>query len=129
MRCASTRVLPEPAPATMSSGEPACSTAARCCGLRSTGAVPARGRNAGAVDSGEAGASIAGMSPPAYEPAPTHRPGRADAGCSTDVERPRRLGGVTSTVGFRPTREDERILREAARPGETKSDVLRRALR
>lgn len=36
---------------------------------------------------------------------------------------------MTSTVGFRPTREDERILREAARPGETKSDVLRRALR
>ena len=29
MRCVSTRVLPEPAPATMSSGEPECTTAAR----------------------------------------------------------------------------------------------------
>lgn len=33
------------------------------------------------------------------------------------------------TIGFRPTSEDERILREAARPGETTSDTLRRALR
>ncbi len=31
MRWVSTRVLPEPAPATMSSGEPACTTAAACC--------------------------------------------------------------------------------------------------
>ncbi|CAM5726580.1 hypothetical protein SMICM304S_10105 [Streptomyces microflavus] len=30
MRWVSTRVLPEPAPATMSSGDPACTTAARC---------------------------------------------------------------------------------------------------
>lgn len=36
---------------------------------------------------------------------------------------------MTNTVGFRPTRDDERILREAARPGENTSDVLRRALR
>lgn len=34
-----------------------------------------------------------------------------------------------STIGFRPTDEDERILREAARPGESTSDTLRRALR
>lgn len=34
-----------------------------------------------------------------------------------------------STIGFRPTAEDERILQEAARPGETTSDTLRRALR
>ena len=33
MRWVSTRVLPEPAPATMSSGDPSCRTAARCCGL------------------------------------------------------------------------------------------------
>ena len=33
MRCASTRVLPDPAPATMSSGVPSWTTAARCCGL------------------------------------------------------------------------------------------------
>ncbi|MGO1319834.1 MAG: hypothetical protein ACTII7_05425 [Galactobacter sp.] len=34
-----------------------------------------------------------------------------------------------SSIGFRPTSEDERILREAARPGESTSDTLRRALR
>lgn len=33
------------------------------------------------------------------------------------------------SIGFRPTNEDERILREAAKPGETTSDTLRRALR
>src|SRR5437879_5089064 len=36
MRLVSTLVLPEPAPATTSSGDPLCSTAARCCGLRSS---------------------------------------------------------------------------------------------
>src|SRR6202034_3709102 len=34
IRWVSTRVLPEPAPATISSGPPAWVTAARCCGLR-----------------------------------------------------------------------------------------------
>ncbi|HMS74809.1 hypothetical protein [Gordonia sp. (in: high G+C Gram-positive bacteria)] len=34
-----------------------------------------------------------------------------------------------STIGFRPTAEDERILRTAARTGESTSDTLRRALR
>lgn len=34
-----------------------------------------------------------------------------------------------STIGFRPTAEDERILRQAAHPGESTSDTLRRALR
>ena len=33
------------------------------------------------------------------------------------------------TLRFRPTVEDERTLREAARAGESTSDVLRRALR
>lgn len=33
------------------------------------------------------------------------------------------------SIGFRPTPEDERILREAAKPGESTSDTLRRALR
>ena len=46
MRWASTRVLPEPAPATMSSGPPSCSTASRCCGLSptssSSGSAPGR---------------------------------------------------------------------------------------
>lgn len=36
---------------------------------------------------------------------------------------------MSSMIGFRPTAEDERILREAARPGESTSDTLRRALR
>lgn len=33
------------------------------------------------------------------------------------------------SIGFRPTHDDERILREAAQPGESTSDTLRRALR
>lgn len=32
------------------------------------------------------------------------------------------------SIGFRPTADDERILREARRPGESTSDTLRRAL-
>lgn len=36
---------------------------------------------------------------------------------------------MTTTIGFRPTPEDEQILKRAARPGETTSDTLRRALR
>lgn len=36
---------------------------------------------------------------------------------------------MATTIGFRPTPEDERILREAARPDESTSDTIRRALR
>jgi len=36
---------------------------------------------------------------------------------------------VTTTIGFRPTGDDQRILRSAARPGETTTDTIRRALR
>ena len=36
---------------------------------------------------------------------------------------------MPASIGFRPTPEDERILRETARPGESTSDTLRRALR
>lgn len=36
---------------------------------------------------------------------------------------------ATTTIGFRPTAEDERILREAPRPGESTTETLRRALR
>ena len=36
---------------------------------------------------------------------------------------------MPSSIGFRPTEDDERILREATRPGESMSDTLRRALR
>ena len=36
---------------------------------------------------------------------------------------------MPAPIGFRPTVDDERILRDAARPGESTSDTLRRALR
>lgn len=36
---------------------------------------------------------------------------------------------MPAPIGFRPTPDDERILREAAQPGEGTSDTLRRALR
>ncbi|MFC7620997.1 hypothetical protein [Microlunatus sp. GCM10028923] len=36
---------------------------------------------------------------------------------------------MTATIGFRPTAEDEQIIRAAMRTGERKSDVIRRALR
>ncbi|WP_343577818.1 hypothetical protein [Mycobacterium sp.] len=36
---------------------------------------------------------------------------------------------MPASIGFRPTQDDERILREAAWPGESTSDTLRRALR
>jgi hypothetical protein len=36
---------------------------------------------------------------------------------------------VTRTIGFRPTDEDERIIREAMRDDERTADVIRRALR
>ncbi|MDN5805211.1 MAG: hypothetical protein L0H26_11600, partial [Microlunatus sp.] len=54
----------------------------------------------------------------------------ADAGtCRTFVERLDYARGMPAQIGFRPTSDDERILREAAQPGETVSDTLRRALR
>ncbi|MEV6861064.1 hypothetical protein AB0M44_08670 [Streptosporangium subroseum] len=34
-----------------------------------------------------------------------------------------------ATIGFRPTEEDERIIKTAMRGGERTSDVIRRALR
>ena len=36
---------------------------------------------------------------------------------------------MRGSIGFRPTAEDERILHEAGRPGESTTDTLRRALR
>ena len=36
---------------------------------------------------------------------------------------------VATTIGFRPTEEDERIIKAAMRPDERTSDVIRRALR
>ncbi len=39
------------------------------------------------------------------------------------------MGAMPTSIGFRPTPDDERILREAGQPGESTSDTLRRALR
>jgi hypothetical protein len=39
------------------------------------------------------------------------------------------LGVMTRTIGFRPTDEDDRIIREAMRDDERTADVIRRALR
>ena len=36
---------------------------------------------------------------------------------------------MASTIGFRPNADDERILKDAARPGESRTETLRRALR
>jgi Arc/MetJ-type ribon-helix-helix transcriptional regulator len=36
---------------------------------------------------------------------------------------------MAATIGFRPTDEDERIIKAAMRPDERTSDVIRRALR
>ena len=36
---------------------------------------------------------------------------------------------MASSIGFRPTEEDERIIKAAMRPDERTSDVIRRALR
>jgi antitoxin ParD1/3/4 len=36
---------------------------------------------------------------------------------------------MATTIGFRPTAEDERIITTAMRDGERTSDVIRRALR
>jgi hypothetical protein len=36
---------------------------------------------------------------------------------------------MATTIGFRPTSEDERIIKAAMRPDERTSDVIRRALR
>jgi hypothetical protein len=36
---------------------------------------------------------------------------------------------MAGTIGFRPTEEDERIIKAAMRPDERTTDVIRRALR
>lgn len=36
---------------------------------------------------------------------------------------------MATSIGFRPTPDDARILRETGKPGESTSDTLRRALR
>jgi antitoxin ParD1/3/4 len=49
--------------------------------------------------------------------------------CATLVEQVRYRGRMARTIGFRPTEEDERIIRAAMRDDEHTSDVIRRALR
>lgn len=39
------------------------------------------------------------------------------------------ITGMSRTIGFRPTEDDERIIREAIRDDERTADVIRRALR
>ncbi len=39
------------------------------------------------------------------------------------------IAPVSKTIGFRPTEDDERIIREAMREDERTADVIRRALR
>ena len=39
------------------------------------------------------------------------------------------IASVSKTIGFRPTEDDERIIREAMRDDERTADVIRRALR
>lgn len=39
------------------------------------------------------------------------------------------LASMAASIGFRPTEEDERIIKAAMRPDERTSDVIRRALR
>ncbi len=56
------------------------------------------------------------------------RPPRARR-CTTIVEQNGIVRDVATSIGFRPTPDDERILREAAQPGESTSETLRRALR
>jgi Arc/MetJ-type ribon-helix-helix transcriptional regulator len=36
---------------------------------------------------------------------------------------------MPATIGFRPTEEDEKIINAAMRSGESRTDVIRRALR
>ena len=48
--------------------------------------------------------------------------------CSSSVEHPCSVACMGRTIGFRPTEDDERIIREARHAGEGTSDVLRRAL-
>lgn len=47
----------------------------------------------------------------------------------TPVKRRWYSGTMATTIGFRPTDEDERIIKAAMRPDERTSDVIRRALR
>src|SRR6478735_8871931 len=92
MRRVRTRVLPEPAPATTSSGAPACVTAARWGSLR-----PSRsGWSRCSKRAWSAGASMGLMSAPAYAPGATDRsapvwagsePGRGPVGARSGVHR------------------------------------------
>lgn len=47
----------------------------------------------------------------------------------TGVAHGANLSCMAATIGFRPTEEDARIIKDAMRGGEGTSDVIRRALR
>ncbi len=49
--------------------------------------------------------------------------------CATAVKQAWYSWTMATTIGFRPTDEDERIIKAAMRPDERTSDVIRRALR
>lgn len=49
--------------------------------------------------------------------------------CVQHLSNTRQNHDMPASIGFRPTPDDERMLRDAARPGESTSATLRRALR
>src|SRR6476661_10405545 len=88
MRRVRTRVLPEPAPATTSSGAPACVTAARWGSLS-----PSRsGWSRCSKRAWSAGASMGLMSPPAYAPGATDRSAPVSPGQPRSAPGRRRSG-------------------------------------
>src|SRR5215207_7140183 len=114
-RCASrcairyvrTRVLPEPAPATMSSGAPACSTAARCAGLSSSSSLSASTASRTERDRRGSGASATGssiwlllISEQAYDRGPTVLP----LATPSSFTHCRRAGGPAKVFHVQPTR-------------------------
>src|SRR3954463_16280713 len=96
MRLVSTRVLPEPAPATMSSGEPAWVTAARWASLRpasrASEPAPGAGRGAGRAGAdgglGSGGSKRVGIAVRVYSGTPTSARGRGRGRPSTWVGTP-----------------------------------------
>src|SRR3954452_8544841 len=90
IRCVSTRVLPEPAPAMISSADPSCSTAARCCSLRPSSRAAASGRGRD-VRAGTWGAGRSGT-PAAPDPG---RPGRGRSSNSRLIVPPGYVGTPT----------------------------------
>ena len=104
MRLVSTRVLPEPAPATISSGPPWCSTASRCCGLRprsrASASRAATGR--GRLARGVCGGAREGQGEVLEER--RHGPSRIGAGTDRPVLPVERAGQVSASAVSQRTR-------------------------